>query len=169
MTTAWCEHPIHRLATAIETREVWVREVVDATLDRIADRDASLRAFTAVLSDRARVDADRADQEIAAGRYRGPLHGVPVSIKDLIDLAGVPTTAASRVTGRVPATSDAPVVARLRAAGRASRTRAQPRPARPPSRRPDPRRGRRHRGAGLPVPHRGRDRPLRAGSSRCEA
>ena len=117
MTTAWCEHPIHRLATAIETREVWVREVVDATLDRIADRDASLRAFTAVLSDSARVDADRADQEIAAGRYRGPLHGVPVSIKDLIDLAGVPTTAASRVTGRAPATSDAPVVARLRAAG----------------------------------------------------
>ena len=117
MTTAWCEYPIHRLATAIETREVWVREVVDATLDRIADRDASLRAFTAVLSDSARVDADRADQEIAAGRYRGPLHGVPVSIKDLIDLAGVPTTAASRVTGRAPATSDALVVARLRAAG----------------------------------------------------
>ena len=117
MTTAWCEHPIHRLATAIETREVWVREVVDATLDRIADRDASLRAFTAVLSDSARVDADRADQEIAAGRYRGPLHGVPVSIKDLIDIAGVPTTAASRVTGRAPATSDALVVARLRAAG----------------------------------------------------
>ena len=117
MTTAWCEHPIHRLATAIETRDVWVREVVDATLDRIADRDASLRAFTAVLSDSARVDADRADQEIAAGRYRGPLHGVPVSIKDLIDLAGVPTTAASRVTERAPAPSDAPVVARLRAAG----------------------------------------------------
>ena len=117
MTTAWCEHPIHRLATAIETREVLVREVVDATLDRIADRDASLRAFTTVLSASARVDADRADREIAAGRYRGPLHGVPVSIKDLIDLAGVPTTAASRVTGRAPASSDAPVVARLRGAG----------------------------------------------------
>ena len=117
MTTGWCEHPIHRLATAIETREVSVREVVDATLGRIADRDPSLQAFTTVLGDSARVDADRADREIAAGRYRGPLHGVPVSIKDLIDLAGVPTTAASRVTGRAPANSDAPVVTRLRAAG----------------------------------------------------
>ena len=117
MTTDWCEHPIHRLATAIETREVSVREVVDATLDRIADRDPSLRAFTTVLGNSARVDADRADREIAAGRYRGPLHGVPVSIKDLIDLAGVPTTAASRVTGCATAESDAPVVARLRAAG----------------------------------------------------
>ena len=117
MTGSWCEHPIHRVATAVEAREVSVREVVDATLARIADRDPSLRAFTTVLGNSARVDADRADQEIAAGRYRGPLHGVPVSVKDLIDLAGVPTTAASRVTGRATAGSDAPVVARLRAAG----------------------------------------------------
>ena len=117
MTTGWCEHPIHRLATAIETRAVAVREVVDATLTRIADRDPSLGAFTTVLDEGARIDADRADREIAAGRYRGPLHGVPVSIKDLIDIAGIPTTAASRVTGSTPAAADAPVVARLRAAG----------------------------------------------------
>ena len=117
MTTTWEEHPIHRLATAIETREVSVRAVVDATLTRIADRDPSLVAFTTVLDDRARVDADRADREIVAGQYRGPLHGVPISIKDLIDVAGVPTTAASRVTGRAPVKTDAPVVARLRAAG----------------------------------------------------
>ena len=117
MTADWCEHPIHRLATAIATRDVSVREVVDATLDRIADHDTSLRAFTTVLADTARVDAARADREIATGRYRGPLHGVPVSIKDLINLGGVPTTAASRVTGRAPARSDAAVVARLRGAG----------------------------------------------------
>ena len=117
MTIDWCVHPLHRLARAIETLEVSVREVVDATLDRIADRDPSLRAFTTVLGDGARVDADRADREIAAGRYRGPLHGAPVSIKDLIDIAGIPTTAASRVRRRTPADSDAPVVARLRAAG----------------------------------------------------
>ena len=117
MTTAWCDHPIHRLATAIESRAVRVRDVVDATLDRIATHDASLRAFTTVLADTARVDAGRADREIAAGRYRGPLHGVPVSIKDLIDTGGVPTTAASRVTGTAPARSDAPVVDRLRDAG----------------------------------------------------
>ena len=117
MTAGWCEHPIYRLATAIDAREVSVREVVDATLSRIADCDPSLRAFTTVLDDSARVAAEGADREIAAGRYRGPLHGVPVSIKDLIDLAGVPTTAASQVTGRAPATADAPVVARLREAG----------------------------------------------------
>ena len=117
MTTDWLEQPIHRLATAIETRAVSVRELVEATLARIGDRDPSLGAFTTVLEESARTDAARSDREIAAGRYRGPLHGVPVSIKDLIDIAGVPTTAASRVTARTPAPADAPVVARLRAAG----------------------------------------------------
>jgi len=117
MTTGWCDDPIHRLATSIETGAVSVEEVVDTTLDRIAKLDPALRAYTTILGDSARVDAGRADREIADGRYRGPLHGVPVSIKDLIDLAGVPTTAASRVTGRTPATADALVVARLRAAG----------------------------------------------------
>jgi aspartyl-tRNA(Asn)/glutamyl-tRNA(Gln) amidotransferase subunit A len=117
MTADWCEHTIHRLAAAIATREVSVRAVVDATLSRIADRDLPLRAFTTVLADTARVEAARADREIAAGRYRGPLHGVPVSVKDLIDVDGVPTTAASLVTGRAPARSDAAVVARLRGAG----------------------------------------------------
>ena len=117
MTIDWCEHPIHRLATAIETRVVSVQEVVDATLARIGDRDPSLGAFTTVFEESARADAERTDRAIAAGRYRGPLHGVPVSIKDLIDVAGVPTTAASRVTGHRPAAADAPVVARLRAAG----------------------------------------------------
>ena len=117
MTTDWCEHLIHRLAEAIETRAVSVQEVVDATLARIGDRDPSLGAFTTVFEKSARADAERTDREIAAGRYRGPLHGVPVSIKDLIDVAGVPTTAASRVTGHSPAAADAPVVARLRAGG----------------------------------------------------
>ena len=117
MTTSWCDHSIHRLATAIETHAVSAREVVDESLARIADRDPSLRVFTTVFEDRARIDAGRTDEEIAAGRYRGPLHGVPVSIKDLIDVAGVPTTAASRVTSRTPAHTDAPVVSRLRAAG----------------------------------------------------
>ena len=117
MTGAWCDQPLHQLATAIETRAVSVAEVVDAAFARVAELDPALRAFTTILADAARLDASRADSEIAAGRYRGPLHGVPVSIKDLIDVAGVPTTAASRVTGRAPADADAPVVARLRAAG----------------------------------------------------
>ncbi len=117
MTLGWCDHTIGRLARAIESQEVSVRQVVDETLARIANRDPALTAFTSVLGDSACLDADNADRDIAAGRYRGPLHGVPMSVKDLIDVGGVPTTAASRVREPVVARTDAPVVARLRAAG----------------------------------------------------
>ena len=61
-------------------------------------------------------DAERADSEIASGRYRGALHGIPISVKDLVDVAGTPTTAGSRVPADT-ATADAPVVRRLREAG----------------------------------------------------
>ena len=117
MTTSWCDQPLDRLATAIRTGETAVREVVDAALERIRDRDGTLNAFTVVFDAAARAAADAAAREIAAGRYRGPLHGVPVSVKDLIDVAGVPTTAASRVPAGPPPSADAPVVARLREAG----------------------------------------------------
>ena len=117
MTTSWCDQPLHRVATAIRTGEAAVREVVDAALERIRACDATLNAFTAVFEEAARVAADAAAREIASGRYRGPLHGVPVSVKDLIDVAGVPTTAASRVPQGPPPADDAAVVARLREAG----------------------------------------------------
>ena len=117
MTTSWCDRPLHRIAAAIRTGRAAVREVLDSALERVRDRDGALNAFTVVLEDSARAEADAAGREIAAGRYRGPLHGVPVSIKDLIDVAGVPTTAASRVPAGAPPGADAPVVARLRAAG----------------------------------------------------
>ena len=70
-----------------------------------------------MLADEARAQARAADQEIAAGRYRGPLHGVPISLKDLIDLRGTPTSAASRVRRGHVAAHDSVVAARLRAAG----------------------------------------------------
>ena len=92
-------------------------DVTEQCLERISEDNGRLNAFITVLADQARADARRADAEIAAGRRRGPLHGVPISLKDLIDLAGAPTTAASRVLeGRVAA-SDAAVTARLRDAG----------------------------------------------------
>jgi aspartyl-tRNA(Asn)/glutamyl-tRNA(Gln) amidotransferase subunit A len=109
--------PVHRLADAIKSTELSVRELVDAALERIEGRNATLNAFTVVLHESARQAADRADVDIKAGRHRGPLHGIPISIKDLIDVDGVPTTAASHVTDRSPARGDAPVVARLRDAG----------------------------------------------------
>lgn len=105
------------LAARIRTRRVTAAQAVEACLERIACRDAALNAFTQVLADSARAQAHAADEEITAGRYRGPLHGVPVSIKDLIDMAGLPTTAASRVQADHVAQVDASVVARVREAG----------------------------------------------------
>jgi aspartyl-tRNA(Asn)/glutamyl-tRNA(Gln) amidotransferase subunit A len=72
-------------------REISSVEITKACLDVIAERDGAARSSR---SSRTRLAAAaRADADCAAGRYRGPLHGVPVSLKDLIDVAGVPTTA----------------------------------------------------------------------------
>jgi aspartyl-tRNA(Asn)/glutamyl-tRNA(Gln) amidotransferase subunit A len=86
-------------------------------LAQIAARNAELNAFITVTGDSALAQAREADRELAAGRDRGALHGVPISLKDLIDVEGVPTTAASRVRAGHIAASDAAVTARLRAAG----------------------------------------------------
>ena len=108
---------IVQLARALQTRTVTSRAVTEQCLAAIADKNPSLNAFIAVLADDARRQADEADREMAAGRYRGPLHGVPISLKDLIDLRGAPTTAASRVREPRPAPDDASVVSHLREAG----------------------------------------------------
>jgi len=91
--------------------------VTDACLRRIEADHARLNAFIRVMADDARRDAAAADRERAAGRDRGPLHGVPIAIKDLIDIRGIPTTAASRVRDGHVAAMDALVIARLRHAG----------------------------------------------------
>lgn len=105
------------LSKALRARTVTAAAVTAHCLARIAERNPSLNAFIAVHADAARADADQADREIAAGRYRGPLHGVPISLKDLIDLEGTPTTAASRVRDGHVAGADAVVTSRLREAG----------------------------------------------------
>jgi aspartyl-tRNA(Asn)/glutamyl-tRNA(Gln) amidotransferase subunit A len=109
--------PISAIANALRDRRLSSRDLAEACLSEIDRQDPSLNAFITVTSGLAREQADVADREIAAGRYRGPLHGIPISIKDLVDLEGVPTTAASRVRAGVLATRDATVVTRLRAAG----------------------------------------------------
>jgi aspartyl-tRNA(Asn)/glutamyl-tRNA(Gln) amidotransferase subunit A len=92
-------------------------DLVEAALGAIGAHNPSTNAFISVRGEEARLDAKTADRERAAGVDRGPLHGIPISIKDLIDEAGRVTTAASKVLAdRVPAI-DAPVVARLRHAG----------------------------------------------------
>ena len=91
--------------------------LVEQCLGRIDRDQARLNPFILVMSGEARRQAEEADRERAAGRDRGPLHGVPVSLKDLIDVKGVPTTAASRVREGHVAAATAPVVVRLREAG----------------------------------------------------
>jgi aspartyl-tRNA(Asn)/glutamyl-tRNA(Gln) amidotransferase subunit A len=103
------------MAALVRKREMTSRELTQACLARIAARP-SLNAFIAVLEARALADAAQCDEEIAAGRYRGPLHGIPIALKDLIDVAGSVTTSGSAVPARV-APEDAPVVRRLRDAG----------------------------------------------------
>ncbi|HVB38635.1 MAG TPA: amidase, partial [Vicinamibacterales bacterium] len=109
--------PITELAPLLRAGQLSSQALTEACLARIAADNARLNAFILVLEQEALAQAREADREIAAGRYRGPLHGVPISFKDLMDLRGTPTTAASRVREGHRADHDAPVVARLRDAG----------------------------------------------------
>src|SRR5258708_6568073 len=105
------------LSERLGAREVSSVEVTRVVLDRIAEVDGRLKSYATVTGERALADAARADGEIAAGKRRGPLHGVPVAVKDLCDTAGIATAAGMAIhRDRVPA-RDATVVARLRAAG----------------------------------------------------
>jgi aspartyl-tRNA(Asn)/glutamyl-tRNA(Gln) amidotransferase subunit A len=92
-------------------------ELVHGCLNAINRLNPSLNAFITVMSASALTDAKRADEEIRAGNWRGPLHGIPIGLKDLVDTAGVRTTAASAVfADRVP-DEDADIVEKLKAAG----------------------------------------------------
>src|SRR4051794_37793082 len=111
------EQSISDLSRALQSRTLTASELVERCLTQIAQRDPDINAYITVFADQARADARAVDAEIAAGRYRGPLHGIPISLKDLIDVEGVSTTAASRVRQNHVAGADAPIVTRLRDAG----------------------------------------------------
>jgi aspartyl-tRNA(Asn)/glutamyl-tRNA(Gln) amidotransferase subunit A len=101
----------------LRARDVTAEQITESCLQQIDRHNPQLNAFIHVMADRARQDARDADRELASGLDRGPLHGVPISIKDLLDVRGTPTTAASRVRDGHVAERDAPVVAHLRRAG----------------------------------------------------
>ena len=105
------------LSRHIRDKKTSSEAITAACLERIAQRNSQLNAFITVLDDRALTEARDADREIRSGHDRGPLHGLPVSLKDLIDLAGTPTTAASRVRQGAIARRDAAVVTHLKSAG----------------------------------------------------
>jgi fatty acid amide hydrolase len=105
------------LSARLARGEVSSREVVMAHLDRIAAVDGDVRAFTHVFRDRALADADRADDERRRGEARGPLHGLPVSIKECFDIEGQPTTLGIPSWRTKVAERDAAMVRLLREAG----------------------------------------------------
>lgn len=108
---------IQQLSRELRARRVSPVELTRDCLTRIEKLNPKLNAFITVLADSALADARRAEQEIQSGHYRGPLHGIPIGLKDILDTAGIRTTAASALfKDRIPA-EDAEMVRRLRAAG----------------------------------------------------
>jgi amidase len=105
------------LAHLIAQREVSSSEVVEAHLARIDAVNPGLNAIVRVLADEARAAAAAADQQVARGEVLGPFHGVPVTVKENIDMAGLPTTWGVKALANAVVPMDAPVVQRMRAAG----------------------------------------------------
>lgn len=109
--------PAAHLAHWIKSKQISSRELTDLYLDRIEKFDTNLQAFITVTPDLAREQAETADDELAEGKYRGPLHGLPYGLKDLFDTSGIATTwGASVYQDRIPS-SNAHIVARLKEAG----------------------------------------------------
>jgi aspartyl-tRNA(Asn)/glutamyl-tRNA(Gln) amidotransferase subunit A len=108
---------IAEAARLIQQRELSPIGLVDSRLQRIEKLDGRLHSFIRVLADSARAEARAAESEIAAGRYKGPLHGIPIGLKDIYETAGVPTTGHSKVMQDHVPKADAFSVRKLREAG----------------------------------------------------
>lgn len=109
--------PVTHLSRWIETRKLTSERLTQIYLGRLERFDSKLRCVITLTRELALEQAKTADAEIAAGKYRGPLHGIPWGAKDLLDTAGIPTTyGADPFRGRIPK-NDATVVRRLRGAG----------------------------------------------------
>jgi len=108
---------IGELSSLLRSGATTALELTTALLDRIERMDPRLGTYREVLRDAATAEAERRDAELRNGRDRGPLHGVPLAVKDLYAVAGVPTGAGTTVLAEAPASRDSVVVARLREAG----------------------------------------------------
>lgn len=102
---------------AIQKKEISPVEMAKACLRRIEQMNPELNAFITVTAESALEEAKRAEAEISRGEWKGPLHGIPLAVKDLAETAGVRTTAASKVLEHYVPSEDAEVVRRLRLAG----------------------------------------------------
>ncbi len=112
-----CRSSVAEVSRLLAGRQVGSEELTTAVLERIAALDGKLHAYITVCAETAIAQAREADQEIAAGKYRGPLHGVPVGLKDNIFTKSIRTTCGSRILAGFTPDHDATVVARLRQAG----------------------------------------------------
>ena len=133
MMNTLCSLPAHEIVRRVKSRQVSAREVVEDCLKRIAAVDgrpgalepgeitpedrSKVHAFITLTAERARAQADAVDERVAAGEDPGPLAGVPVTLKDIFTLAGVPATAASRILANFIAPYSATPVARMEQAG----------------------------------------------------
>ena len=106
-----------RIARAIRAGSLTSGEIVEACLERIEQVNPSINAVVQIVAERARTEAADLDRLAARKRFKGPLHGVPITIKDSLDTAGIVTTGGTLGRRDYVPQQDAPVVARLRAAG----------------------------------------------------
>ena len=105
------------IAQKIRQREVSSREVLDALLERVEKLDKPINSVVTIDAERARSEADAADAALARGELRGPLHGVPMTVKDSFQTAGMRTTSGAPELSDFVPEEDAWPVARLREAG----------------------------------------------------
>lgn len=108
---------VAELAKLISSREVSPVEIAEAFIARTSKVDPSLNAFITTTYDQALINAKQAETEIVNGRYRGPLHGIPIALKDLFWTKGIRTTSGSAITANFIPTEDASVVTKLLQAG----------------------------------------------------
>ncbi|HYK89097.1 MAG TPA: amidase [Acidobacteriota bacterium] len=108
---------ISRIAPQLRTRRISPVELVRSVIERISRAQPALNAFITVTAETALEQARLAEKEICKGEYRGPLHGIPISLKDLFCTRGIPTTAGSKILRRFVPGANAPIVDRLLHAG----------------------------------------------------
>jgi len=112
-----CRKPVSELSPLLERREISSQQLTAAVLERIAALDRELHSYIMVCAETAMEQARAADLEIASGRYRGPLHGVPLGVKDIVFTKGIRTTCGSKIMADFIPDEDATVVTRLRNSG----------------------------------------------------
>jgi aspartyl-tRNA(Asn)/glutamyl-tRNA(Gln) amidotransferase subunit A len=112
-----CGLSVARAARALRAGELSPTELTEAYLGRIERLNPRLNAYVTVTAERARADARRATDELVAGRARGPLHGIPIGLKDLYETAGIRTTAGAKIHAEHVPAEDCSVARRLRDAG----------------------------------------------------